>query len=160
MMKFAAATLTALVLLLASPVRAGQMDWTMRLTLNHVTTVDVDPDAKRKAGVMGISGTADIAGAPAEVTVLVLYDYANGTGPWQVYMTLAFADGSLTTYGSGLTVADKEGLNSRFEGPLMIVAGTGRYAGARGGGTMTGQRAGKVGDDVQIDYEISLHVND
>ncbi|MBT6117359.1 MAG: hypothetical protein HOH66_05785 [Rhodospirillaceae bacterium] len=152
--------MTALVVFFALPARAGQMDWTMRLTLNHVATADADPAAKRKVGVMDISGPAEIEGRNAQAKVLVLYDYANGTGPWQVYMTLTLTDGSLTTYGSGLTVADENGLNSRFEGPLMVVAGTGRYANARGSGTMSGQRAAKVGDDVQIDYEISLKVTE
>ena len=75
-------------------------------------------------------------------------------------MTAAFSDGSLTLYGNGLTVADENGLNSRFEGPLVVIAATGRFAGTLGGGTMKGQRAGKIGDDIQIDYTISLNLSD
>lgn len=160
MMKLAALALTGFAVLFSPGVDAGEMDWTMRLTRNNVAVAVADEAAKRNVGVMDISGPAEIAGAPADVTSLVLFDYANGTGPWHLYMTAAFSDGSLTLYGSGMTIADENGLNSRFEGPLVVIAATGRFAGTRGGGTMTGQRAGTVGEDIQIDYKISLKLSD
>lgn len=154
------AALALVVLLAATGARADQLDWTMRLTLDHATASVADAEAKRNVGMMNVSGPATVAGEEAEATVLVLYDYANGTGPWQAYMTVTFADGSvLTTYASGLTVADDQGLNSRFEGPMVVIAGTGRFDGAHGAGSMKGQRAEAVGDHVQVDYTLSLRLD-
>lgn len=154
------AALALVVLLAAGAARADEIAWTMTLTLNHATASVVDADARRNVGVMDVSGPATVAGEDAEATVLVLYDYANGTGPWQAYLTLAFADGSvLTTYASGLTVADPDGLNSRFDGQMVVIAGSGRYAGAHGTGTMRGARAEEVGDAVAIDYTMTLRLH-
>lgn len=154
------AAMALVVLLAAASARADQLDWTMRLTLDHASSSTADAEAKRNVGVLDVSGTATVAGDEADARVLVLYDYANGTGPWQAYMTLAFDDGSvLTTYASGLTIADKEGLNSRFDGQMVVIAGTGRFHDAHGAGSMRGQRAVAVGDDVQIDYTMTLRLD-
>lgn len=151
------AALVAAFLFQAGPARADDLRWTMELTLGHAGTTVANADTKRTVGLLAISGKADMGGDSADVAVHVLVDYTNGSGPYQLYMTMTFADGSvLTTYGSGLTQADAQGLNSRFQGPLTVVDGTGRFEGAHGGGTMAGQRAQSVGDDVKIRYEVAL----
>lgn len=151
------AVLAAVLALHIGHASAAEMRWTMDLKVDHADTSVADAAAKRKVGVMEISGKANIAGETAAVTVFAMIDYVNGSGPWQVYMTVGFGDGSvLTAYGSGLTQADARGLNSRFQGPLMVVGGTGRYAGAHGGGTMLGKRAETVGDATTIRYDITL----
>ncbi len=153
------ATLVVLVLLAAGSARAETLDWTMQLTLEHASVALANAENRRKVGIMDISGPAEIDGEAAQVRVLVLFDYTNGSGPWQTYMMVEFAGGAgLTAHGSGMTLADADGLNSRFDGALEVVDGTGRYAGAQGSGRMTGQRAEAVGDDVAIDYEITLEL--
>ncbi len=129
----------------------------MELKLDRAITGVADAAAKRKVGVLEISGKAEVAGKKADVAIYALIDYTNGSGRWQDYMTFTFADGSvLTVYGSGLTKADAQGLNSRFQGPLTVIGGTGRYKGAHGGGSVLGQRAKSVGDDVMIHYDVML----
>jgi len=158
-MRCAVAALLAL-LVAGAGAQAGDLSWTMRLNLDHAGVSTANEEAGRQVGAMDISGIGDVGGETADVRVLVLFDYTRGTGPWQIYMTLAFADGSvLTAYGTGFTKADKNAENSRFEGQLLVVDGTGRYAGATGSGAMRGQRAEVVGDDVQIDYEVTLNVD-
>lgn len=161
MPKLSRAAVALVLLFAAGAAHAGQLDWNMRLTVQHAVVAVADAAEERNVGLIDASGPAGIAGETAQVTVLVLYDYARGTGPWQAYMTVAFADGSvLTTSGSGLTTADSSGLHSTFDGELAVIDGTGRFAGTTGSGRMQGQRAEAVGDDVQIDYRITLSLDD
>jgi len=161
MPKLSRAAVAFVLLFAAGAAHAGQLDWNMRLTVQHAVASVADAEAGRHVGLIEVSGPAGIAGETAEVTVLVLYDYTEGTGPWQAYMTASFADGSvLTTSATGLTSADAQGLNSQFDGALVVIDGTGRFAGATGAGRMAGQRTPSVGDDAQIDYEITLRLDD
>ena len=146
---------------MSGPASAAELDWGMDLTVSQAATSVVDVATQHKVGMLEIAGKAQVGGEEADVTVYALIDYTNGSGPWQAYMTVTFADGSaLVAYGSGMTAADEKGLNSRFQGPLMVVGGSGRYASALGSGTMVGARTSQVGDDVVIHYEITLALDD
>jgi len=161
MTRYLGVLVVILAVLGGGPASAAEIAWTMRLTVEQAASTTADAQAQRNVGVVAIAGPAEIAGETAKASVMVLYDYANGTGPWQSYMTVTFDDGSiLTTYGNGLTVADAEGRNSHFDGSLIVVSGTGRFEGTRGTGTMAGARVEQLGDAVQIDYTITLRLDD
>ena len=151
------AALAAMLFIHAGRASAADTRWSMELKLDRAFTGVADAAAKRKVGVLTISGRADVAGKKADVAIYGLIDYTNGSGRWQDYMTMTFADGSvLTVYGNGVTQADAQGLNTRFQGPLTVIGGTGRYQGAHGGGSVLGMRARSVGDDVMIHYDVML----
>jgi len=74
-------------------------------------------------------------------SVQVMFDYVNGSGPHQGYVTSTFEDGSTTvTKVEGTTTAVKGGKISLFKGKYTYIKGTGRYEGIKGGGSYTGKR--------------------
>ncbi len=74
-------------------------------------------------------------------SVQVMFDYINGSGPHQGYVTTTFEDGSTTVAKlEGMTTAVKGGKFSLFKGNYTYIKGSGRYEGIKGGGSYKGKR--------------------
>ncbi|MCX8527933.1 MAG: hypothetical protein ORN20_07315 [Candidatus Nanopelagicales bacterium] len=97
-----------------------------------------------------------VAGAPATVDLSALVNYDNGTGPFTFATTFTLVDGStLAVWCEGTSVKDATG-TSHFTGPLSIIGGTGKYAGATGAGSVVGSRSGALGSPVVLTYRLIL----
>jgi hypothetical protein len=85
-------------------------------------------------------------------------DYTKGSGPVVVYNDITFSDGSaLFLKLTGMTTA--EGPRSTFKNAITIIGGKGRFAGAKGDGTLTGARlAPQPGVGVQLYGDVTLNI--
>jgi len=86
-----------------------------------------------------------------------LTDYTKGAGAFTLYPILTFDDDSvlwLKSVGTGKV----DGTKTHFVGTLTVLGGTGRFAGAKGDGTLTGTRYTplSVGADLVSDYVVNL----
>ena len=84
-------------------------------------------------------------------------DYINGEGEFVPYPIIVFNDGAVLcvrSCGRGKV----EGTKTKFVGTLTVVGGEGRFAGAKGDGTLTGIRYTplSVGADLVSDYIVTL----
>ena len=81
-------------------------------------------------------GTGEVA---TQLTKL-LFDYTNGSGPFQAYNLITYEDGSTKiSKVQGRTTAQASGV-STFEGTYTFIKGTGRFEGIQGTGSFTGKR--------------------
>ena len=82
------------------------------------------------------SDTGEVA---TQLTKL-LFDYTNGSGPFQAYNLITYEDGSTKiSKVQGRTTAQASGV-STFEGTYTFIKGTGRFEGIQGTGSFTGKR--------------------
>jgi hypothetical protein len=85
-------------------------------------------------------------------------DYIKGNGPFTYYGDIAFTDGSVLWFkGNGDAVV--EGSKTALKAGLVIVGGTGRFAGAKGDGNMTGTRLqalATAGAEIYNDFTLNI----
>jgi hypothetical protein len=81
----------------------------------------------------------DTGEVATELTKL-LFDYTNGSGPFQAYNLLTYEDGSTKiSKVQGRTTAQASGV-STFGGTYTFIKGTGRFEGIQGTASFTGKR--------------------
>jgi hypothetical protein len=85
-------------------------------------------------------------------------DYIKGNGPFTYYADIAFSDGSTLWFkGNGQAVV--KGNETELKASLAIVGGTGRFAGAKGDGAMTGTRLQALvaaGGEIYNDFSLNI----
>jgi hypothetical protein len=129
--------------------------------VTHVTSAqshdvgDVDGHVASLARFSGVALFPD--GAVGTVSFVSMTDYTNGAGTFTLYPNLTFDDGSvlwLKSFGEGTV----DGTRTKFAGTLTVLGGKGRFAGAKGDGTLTGTRLTplSVGADLISDYTVNL----
>jgi hypothetical protein len=142
-----------------SSVRA---DETLRFRMvTHVVSVqslevgDVDGHIASLARFSGLAFYTD--GTVGAVNFVSLTDYTNGVGSFTLFPILSFDDGSELWVKSDGT-AKVDGSKTRFVGTLTVTGGKGRFAGAKGDGTLTGTRYTPiaVGADLVSEYTIRI----
>jgi hypothetical protein len=123
---------------------AAFADETLKYRLvQHVVAIQQmsAPDADgHNLGIVQLAGVISLQdGTVAQWNGTGALDYINGTGPYTVYMTLTFSDGSaLFVKEEGKTTT--EGGKGTLTGVDTILGGKGRYAGAKGDGSGVGYR--------------------
>jgi hypothetical protein len=116
---------------------------------------DVDGHTVSLARFSGLAFYAD--GTVGAVNFASLTDYTDGAGDFTLFPILSFEDGS-ELWVKSIGTAKVEGSKTRFTGTLIVVGGKGRFANAKGDGTLTGTRYTPiaVGADLVSDYAINL----
>lgn len=129
--------------------------------VTHVTSaqsLDVGDVVGHVASLARFSGLAFYAdGSVGAVSFVSLTNYTNGAGSFTLFPIFSFDDGSELWVKSDGT-AKVDGSTTRFVGTLTVTGGKGRFAGAKGDGTLTGTRYTPiaVGADLVSDYTINL----
>ena len=114
-----------------------------------------NPDG-RSFGLIRLTGKSTYDGGPVEITDIANVAYSNGSGPFNGFITLKDNFGStLVLRWDGGTRADATG-GATVNGPLTVIAGTGRWTDATGNGVMTGSRSGAVGSPLKVVAKIAL----
>jgi hypothetical protein len=133
------------VLFLVSVTHAGSVSVSGRSNY-HITMAKgakVDDISGHTVGIGEARGlTAFDDGEIATFYGVFTFDYIKGTGKFRAYITNTFDDGSTRVYvvDNGETTALQGGKISRIRGKYTFIKGTGRFAGIKGGGVMTGKR--------------------
>jgi len=116
-----------------------------------------NPDG-RSFGLVRLTGKSTYDGGPVEITDIANVSYSKGSGPFNGFITLKDNFGStLVLRWDGGTKADATG-GATVNGPLTVIAGTGRWTDATGNGVMTGSRSGAVGSPLKVVAKIALTV--
>ena len=129
--------------------------------ITHVTSAqshdvgDVDGHVASLAHFSGVALFPD--GSFGTVSFVSITDYTKGAGAFTLYPNLTFDDGSVLWLKS-VGEATVDGTRTKFVGTLMVLGGKGRFAGAKGDGTLTGTRLTplSVGADLVSDYTVNL----
>jgi hypothetical protein len=109
--------------------------------------------------VIRSEGVASFSNGSVAVDIFTgTLDYTKGSGPAVVYDEITFSDGAaLFLKLTGMTTA--EGPRSTFKNAITIIGGKGRFAGAKGDGTLTGARlAPQPGVGAQLYGDITLNI--
>ena len=115
-----------------------------------------NPDG-RSFGLIRLTGKSTYDGGPVEITDVANVAYSNGSGPFNGFITLKDTFGStLVMRFDGGTKADGEG-GATINGPLTVIAGTGRWTGATGNGALVGVRGDVVGSPLKVVAKIALN---
>jgi hypothetical protein len=117
---------------------------------------DVEGHSLSLARFSGVALFPD--GTTATASFVSTTDYVHGAGSFTLFPILSFDDGSvlcLQSTGTGTV----DGAKTRFVGKTKVIGGKGRFAGAKGEGTLTGTRYTplSVGADLVSDYMVELH---
>ena len=87
-------------------------------------------------------------------------NYLNGSGPFNGYVTVTGADGTVLAFrveGSALAVPLNSGATeTHFAGDIKVIGGTGTYANAKGIGTMVGTREAALGSPVRLTFRLTV----
>jgi hypothetical protein len=112
-------------------------------SIYHVTSAqsqdvgDIDGHAMTLARASGLATFPD--GSVATDNFTVTTDYIKGSGPFHLHGIITFSDGSALFYQANGTVM-VDGARTNNKGTITILGGKGRFEGAKGDGTTTGQR--------------------
>ncbi len=128
--------------------------------VTHVTTaqsLEVGDVEGHTVSVARFSGLAFFADEVATVSFASTTDYINGEGEFVLYPIVVFDDRAtlcIKSCGTGKV----EGTKTKFVGTLTVLGGSGRFAGAKGEGTLTGIRYTplSVGADLVSEYVVTL----
>jgi hypothetical protein len=115
----------------------------------------VGADGSLQYGVGRLTGSAELDGRPVEVESMFSLRYADGSGPFSGWLTLASADGDVLGLGyEGLAV--RRGTTTRITGVVEVVGGSGAFEGVAGVGRMSATRDGQVGSGVRYELVLDL----
>ena len=143
---------------------SAQADETAKFRIiMHVTaaeTLDVSGIDGQTMTVVHYSGLASFAdGSVGTANLTATTDYNKGSGANTGYYNVVLKDGSAITYKATNVPAHLEGTVTTFpDAPVSIVRGTGRFDGARGDGTISGQRLTPlaVGAETYVDAALNI----
>ena len=108
--------------------------------------------------IVHASGVASFSdGSVATDNFTTTTDYVKGSGPFVDYGDITFSDGSvLFIKVLGTTTA---GQQSTYKGTITVIGGKGRFAGAKGDGTMAGARLAPLpGVSAQLFTDYALNI--
>jgi hypothetical protein len=150
------------VFLLASFTQAMAATMKFRIVCFHtqVETVEVPDVEGHKIYAGGSTGLASLeTGEVAVATLKWVADYIKGAGRVPLnYYRLTFEDGStIDIKFESTTRPDQKGKGSLLKSTsLVITQGSGRYAGIKGKGTLTGRRVAPIGVKAQLYLDVTL----
>ncbi len=108
-------------------------------------------------GTNQLTGTATLDGQPVAISMLANVDYVSGSGSFFGFVTFTFSDGStIGTRMQGLSIAAADGSLTTFTSTLGVVGGTGRYVSTTGSGTFVGERRTALGGDVTATFDLQI----
>jgi hypothetical protein len=153
---------SALALIVLGTATLAQADETLKYrAVMHGTFVQVQDVGDLDGHIVNLVRFSGITEFPDGTTGTGYFvgvgDYTKGTGPAFTYNNLTLEDGSVLWFKVTQTTK-AEGAKSLFQGTLDVLGGKGRFAGAKGGGTLTGARTVPLasGADLYFDYVINL----
>jgi hypothetical protein len=147
-----------LTVYLSSQPKDLKFDMKYQITSNDFLVVN--DTLNHKIGKAEGSGSAAFSDeSDASVKVYFIYDYTNGNGDFIEYYNLTFKDGStLTVKAKGRSLGSTDESMPLFQADVSVTGGTGIYEGAKGTGSMSGNRKNilESGSTVKLSFLIRL----
>ena len=131
-------------------------------TVMHVTFVqfqDIPDKQGHRASLVRFVGLALLPDQVGTSYFISQTDYLNGEGNFSVYNNLTLSDGSVLWFKSeGKTTV--KGTTSTFDGKVAVLpGGPGRFAGAKGEGTVTGARPDQLVEGANLYNDITINIS-
>lgn len=154
-------TLLSTTLVLVPPTQAA--DEMAGRNFGHAQKVEMIEVGDVPGHFLGVSQSSGLSfytkgpesGEIATRVYTTIFDVVKGKGTFTGHEVKTFKDGStlFVKYGGTQTPLDG-GKRTGYEGTWELTGGTGRYAGAKGNGTLKGERIGdpKTGGDSYFDF--------
>ena len=122
---------------------------------NSVQTQDVGDVDGHALVLARLSGLASFSGGSvATVYWTVQADYIKNAGPALAYINVTFGDGSVLWYKAPVS-AKSDGTSA---GSVSVMAGKGRFEGAKGDGTVSGARVGPPGTNANAYFDLVINI--
>jgi hypothetical protein len=157
-----AALLSLFALTVTTPSFANQKSKKITISAT-ITSVDnnlFDLPGGIRYGWNHLQGPTTWGSSAAALDVLGDLRYTNGSGPFNLYVTMTRADGViLAVHIAGKSVAKIDaqgGTTAKFTGTVKVIGGNASYEGATGTGTMTGSRAAALGSPVKLNLKMDV----
>ena len=104
-----------------------------------------------------LTGTATTDSGDVQIRLLGNVDYVDGSGPFFGFVTLKFA--SLSTLG--LRIVDgrarvRDDGSTALRSRLRVIGGNTAMTGAKGAGTMTGERREELGTAIELTFDLRV----
>lgn len=146
----------------AAPALAATSPQTLTFSVQFAArtkaTHTVGPNGSVVYGQLDFVGPTTVNGQPATVELQSNIRYTRGSGPWDGWVTLTTADGSLLGIEvvSARTKASPDTTNATFTAKLAVLGGSGRFLHATGAGSMRGSRQAALGGTVDLDFRVAV----
>ena len=134
-------------------------------TIEFTATLDSQQRVLQQVGRGGVktygwnelTGTASTDSGDVQVQLLGNVDYVDGSGPFFGFVTLKFA--SLSTLG--LRIVDgrarvRDDGSTALRSRLRVIGGNAAMTGAKGTGTMTGERREDLGTSIELTFDLRI----
>jgi hypothetical protein len=128
-------------------------------TMSSVATTLNTLPGGRTYGWNHFAGTARWGGQELMVDFLGAVNYVNGSGPFEGFVTLSWANGTTLAFridGRALATETVYGTHTDFSGLVGIIGGTGELEGVTGIGAATGSRKGALGSPIAMSFTLTL----
>ena len=135
-----------------------RLSFTVGFAARTKSTHTVGQDGSVVYGQLDFVGPTTVDGQPATVELQSNVFYTHGSGPFDGWVTVTTADGSVlgVEMFQGRTKAQPDTTDATFTSKLTVFGGTGRYATARGSGSMSGSRRAALGGTVNLTFRLSV----
>jgi hypothetical protein len=162
---FAALAALVVVAMTAAPATAAAPAGSTTTTIKFTATLDSQQRVLQQVGRGGIktygwnelTGTASTDSGDVQVQLLGNVDYVDGSGPFFGFVTLQFA--SLSTLG--MRIVDgrarvRDDGSTALRSRLRVIGGNAAMTGAKGTGTMTGERREELGTSIELTFDLRI----
>jgi hypothetical protein len=117
---------------------------------------DIDGHTMSLVRASGLASLPD--GAVATDNFTTTTDYVKGSGPFLLHGIITFSDGSALYYETNGSVM-VDGAKTNNKGTIRIIGGKGQFQGAKGDGSLTGQRLqAQIGAGAEIYSDVVLNI--
>jgi len=154
--------LTTMALLCLGASGSARADELKFRTVMHSTFVqfqDIPDKQGHRASLVKFVGLALLPDQVGTSYFISQTDYVNGEGSFSVYNNLTLSDGSVLWFKSeGKTTM--KGTTSAFDGKVTVLpGGTGRFAGVKGEGTVTGARPDQLVEGANLYNDVTINIS-
>ena len=140
-------------------VRADELKFRTVMHATFVQFQDIPDKQGHRASLTRFVGLALLPDQVGTSYFISQTDYVKGEGSFSVYNNLTLNDGSVLWFKSeGKTTV--KGTTSTFDGKVSVLpGGTGRFAGAKGEGTVTGARPDQLVEGANLYNDITINIS-
>jgi hypothetical protein len=152
-------TMALLCLGASGNARADELKFRTVMYATFVQFQDIPDRQGHRASLARFVGLALLPDQVGTIYFIGQSDYVNGKGSFSVYNNPTLSDGSVLWFKSeGKTTM--KGTTSTFDGKVMVLpGGTGRFAGAKGEGTVTGARPDRLIEGANLYNDVAINIS-